>query len=73
MSSNEKCCNNDVQKDEQIVIDQEEVAESSQPQFTITHGMVPDIYVPAWKTNVVSTIHDFCGQSIQNVSNFEVI
>ena len=24
------------------------------PQFTITQGMVPDIYVPAWKTNVVS-------------------
>ena len=24
------------------------------PQFTITHGMVPENYVPAWKTNVVS-------------------
>ena len=24
------------------------------PKFTNTHGMVPDVYVPAWKTNVVS-------------------
>ena len=27
--------------------------------FTDTHGMVPDIYVPAWKTNVVSEIFDY--------------
>ena len=27
--------------------------------FTDTHGMVPDIYVPAWKTNVVSEIFNY--------------
>ena len=26
---------------------------SNQKTFTIEHGMAPDIYVPAWKTNVV--------------------
>ena len=37
---------------------EEEKEISNNPQkFTNTHGMVPDVYVPAWKTNVVSLNH----------------
>merc|ERR1711868_60537 len=30
---------------------------SNQKTFTIEHGMAPDIYVPAWKTNVPFRSH----------------
>ena len=39
--------------------------------FTDTHGMVPDIYVPAWKTNVDSNDCNFeCGGENSNLVTF---
>merc|ERR1712126_95432 len=42
----------EIQKDEKL-----DIKEAQSPKFTTTHGMVPDIYVPAWKTNVPHREH----------------
>jgi len=43
------------EKEQKQNVTKEAEASAKPPKFTITHGMVPDIYVPAWKTNVVSS------------------
>merc|ERR1712098_646630 len=51
MSEEEKI-SEEIQKDEKL-----DIKEAQSPKFTTTHGMVPDIYVPAWKTNVPHREH----------------
>merc|ERR1712173_275996 len=54
MSEKEK---QDVTKEAEATADATAEATAKPPKFTVTHGMVPDIYVPAWKTNVPHREH----------------